>query len=111
MLAACIAAVDRGAAVFPISDSTYYEIARIGQHRKRHDLREVIETMKSQEIRLIISSPYFDPRHAAFVSQETGARTIILAHQVGSRPGTDDYLSMCDYNARQLAAGLKGGPQ
>lgn len=43
VLAACIDAVNRGAAVFPISDSIYMEVAKIGQHRKRHDLREVIE--------------------------------------------------------------------
>jgi hypothetical protein len=40
---ACINAVDRGLAVFPISDSIYHEISRIKQHRQRRDLREVIE--------------------------------------------------------------------
>jgi hypothetical protein len=42
-LAACIEAVDRGAAVFPISDSIYFEVSKIKQHRQRRDLREVIE--------------------------------------------------------------------
>jgi hypothetical protein len=39
------------------------------------------------------------------------SRAAVPEDAVGSRPGTDDYLAMCDYNARQLAAGLKGGPQ
>ena len=43
ILAACGAAVDRGRAIFPISDSIYMEVSKIGQHRQRHDLREVIE--------------------------------------------------------------------
>jgi hypothetical protein len=31
-----------------------------------------------------------------------------MAHQVGARPGTDEYLQMVDYNVRQLAAALRG---
>jgi ABC-type Zn uptake system ZnuABC Zn-binding protein ZnuA len=72
-------------------------------------LRGIIEMMKAQGVRLIIQSPYFDPRHAEFVSRETGAKAITLAHQVGSRPGTDDYIAMTNYNVQQLAAALKGG--
>jgi ABC-type Zn uptake system ZnuABC Zn-binding protein ZnuA len=73
-------------------------------------LREVVDLMKTQNIKLIIKSPYFDPRHASFVAEQTGATTVTLAHQVGSLPGTDDYLAMCDYNVRQLAPALKGAP-
>lgn len=43
VLAGCIDAVDRGAALFPISDTIYIEVSKIGQHRQRRDLREVIE--------------------------------------------------------------------
>jgi ABC-type Zn uptake system ZnuABC Zn-binding protein ZnuA len=71
-------------------------------------LREVIEMMKAQGVKLILMSPYFDPRHAEFVARDTGAVTATLAHQVGSRPGTDDYLAMCAYNVRELALALKG---
>ena len=42
-LLACVDAVERGVAVFPISDSIYVEVTKIGQHRQRRDLREVIE--------------------------------------------------------------------
>jgi len=67
----------------------------------RH-LAEVVETMRAQGARLILSAPYFDARHARFVADETGARILPLAHQVGARPGTGDYLSMVDYNVRLL---------
>jgi ABC-type Zn uptake system ZnuABC Zn-binding protein ZnuA len=72
-------------------------------------LRELVETMKRDKVGLILQSPYFDPRHAALVSKETGAKVVELAHQVSGRAGTDDYISMCDYNARQLAAAMKEG--
>lgn len=43
VLAACLNAVDEGVAVFPISDSIYFEISKLRQHRQRRDLRKVIE--------------------------------------------------------------------
>ena len=45
ILAACQTAADERHAVFPISDSIYMEIAKIGQYRQRRDLRRVIERL------------------------------------------------------------------
>jgi hypothetical protein len=50
VLAACIAAVDADAAVFPISDSIYMEVAKIGQYRQRRDLRDVIERVSKYRV-------------------------------------------------------------
>lgn len=66
-------------------------------------LAEVVERMKRENLRVLLASPYFDPRHAAFVVKQTGATMAALAHQVGSRPGTDDYISMIDHNTREVA--------
>ena len=71
-------------------------------------LNEVIELMRAQRITVVLANPYFDPRAAQLVAQQTGARVVKMAHQVGARPGTDDYLPMVDYNVRQLAAALRG---
>jgi zinc/manganese transport system substrate-binding protein len=71
-------------------------------------LNEVIELMRAQRITVVLANPYFDPRAAQLVAQQTGARLVKMAHQVGARPGTDDYLQMVDYNVRQLAAALRG---
>jgi hypothetical protein len=43
ILAACLDATDRKAVIFPLSDSLYFEISKIGQYRQRRNLREVIE--------------------------------------------------------------------
>jgi len=59
VLAACFDAVQRGRAVFPISDTIYIEISKIGQHRQRRDLREVIESLSRYMVvtsRSVISS-------------------------------------------------------
>ena len=71
----------------------------------RH-LAAVVEEMKLNQVRLVLSSPYFDPHHADFVARATGARIVPLAHQVGSRPGTEDYIRMVSYNIEHLVAAL-----
>ncbi|MEB2343168.1 MAG: metal ABC transporter substrate-binding protein [Deltaproteobacteria bacterium] len=65
-------------------------------------LQEVVEQMQAERVNLILSTPYFSPRHAEFVAERTGARIVELAHQTGSRPGTDDYLATVDFNVRAL---------
>jgi hypothetical protein len=50
VLQACSAAVATGKALFPISDSIYMEIAKIGQYRQRRDLREVIELVSRYSV-------------------------------------------------------------
>jgi len=67
----------------------------------------LIELMRTQGVKVILANPYFDPRFAQFVAERTGARVVSMAHQAGARPGTDDYLSMVDYNVQQLAAALR----
>jgi ABC-type Zn uptake system ZnuABC Zn-binding protein ZnuA len=70
-------------------------------------LQALIEQMKAERIKVILASPFFDIRHAQFVSKNTGAKIVLMAHQVGSRRGTDNYLSMIDYNVRELARALE----
>jgi ABC-type Zn uptake system ZnuABC Zn-binding protein ZnuA len=72
-------------------------------------LSGLIEKMKSLKIRGILTVPYFDSRHVRFVTDETGAAAIELAHQCGARPGTDDYISMVEHNVSQVEKVLGGG--
>ncbi len=69
-------------------------------------LSALVKKMKVEEVPAVITTAYYDPRHAQFVVRETGATAMPLAHQAGARPGTEDYLSMVDYNVRQLAQAL-----
>jgi ABC-type Zn uptake system ZnuABC Zn-binding protein ZnuA len=75
----------------------------------RH-LQALVERMKAEGINVILTSPYFEIRHAQFVSKNTGAKIVPLAHQVGARPGTDDYIKMIDYNVKQLVMAFGGHP-
>jgi ABC-type Zn uptake system ZnuABC Zn-binding protein ZnuA len=71
-------------------------------------LRELIQMMQAQGVKLILASAYYDPRHAQFVAHNTQAKVVPLANQVGARAGTDDYLGMVEYNIRQLVTALQG---
>ncbi|MGE3535908.1 MAG: metal ABC transporter substrate-binding protein [Candidatus Tectimicrobiota bacterium] len=73
-------------------------------------LQMLVERMRAAHVRVILAAAYYDPRHAQFVSQHTGARVVPMAHQVGARPGTETYLTMIDYNIRQLLAVLSQQP-
>jgi hypothetical protein len=41
----CFRASERGAAIFPLSETIYFEVSKIRAHRQRRDLREVMERL------------------------------------------------------------------
>jgi ABC-type Zn uptake system ZnuABC Zn-binding protein ZnuA len=70
-------------------------------------LQELIATMKAEQVPLILAAAYYDPRHAEFVADATGAKVARMANQVGARPGTDTYLDTVNYNVDQVVAALR----
>lgn len=74
----------------------------------RH-LAELIELMQSQDVRLILAAPYYDPRHARFLADHTKARLVPMASQVGSRPEVTAYLEVTDWNVSHVVEALAGG--
>lgn len=73
-------------------------------------LQAIIERIRAEKIPGMIATPYYDRRYAAKVVDATGIEVIELAHQTASRPGTDTWLAMVDYNVKTLAAGLGKKP-
>lgn len=72
-------------------------------------LENVIALVQSEHIKLVVTAPYYDPKHASLVARASGAQVVHLAHQTGSVAAAADYLSMVDYNVRTLAAALAAG--
>lgn len=72
-------------------------------------LQELVEMMQSTKVPLILTSAYYDPRHADLVAGETHATPVRMANQAGSRPGTDEYIAMVNYNVQQVVNALRGG--
>ena len=73
----------------------------------RH-LQSLVQTMRDQGVQLILTSAYYDSRHARFLAQHTRAKIADMANEVGAREGTQDYLRMVDYNVRQFITALGG---
>jgi zinc/manganese transport system substrate-binding protein len=71
-------------------------------------LAEVVELVKARRPRAILTSPYFDTRHARWVAERTGLQIAPMAHQEGARDGTEDYLATVDYNVRTVLAAVSG---
>lgn len=72
----------------------------------RH-LGEMVERMSREGVKLVLTAPYFDPRHARFVADRTGATVVAMAHQTGGRPGTATYFDMLKHNHERLLSALK----
>ncbi len=70
-------------------------------------LQALIAQMKSQSVQIILSAPYFDKRHATFVSDNTGAVVLPMCHQTQARPGTETYFDMVRHNMETIIMGLK----
>lgn len=95
-LAACIAAVDAGAAVFPISDSIYMEVAKIGRYRQRRDLRDVIERVSGYRV---ITSRVVVAEHEV---------EALLDRLFGPSPNPINAMSYLDWGVAR-AFGMVGG--
>jgi len=69
----------------------------------------LVSKMKAEKVGLIISVPYYDTKHAKFLASKTGAKVVVLAHQVNAVEGAGDYIAMLDTNIARIAAALGGG--
>lgn len=69
-------------------------------------LKEVVERMKADNVKVVLASPYYDPRHAAFVAEATGAKVLEMAHQTGGRDGAGTWLDMIGFNVGAVQKGL-----
>jgi len=71
-------------------------------------LSKVVASMRAQDLGVIVIAPNNDPRPAELVAKATDAALVVLPHQVGSQPDSDDYISFCNAHVRRLSAALGG---
>ena len=71
----------------------------------RH-LAEVVATIQARSVPLLLSTPYFDPRHARWVAERTQVRVVELAHQAGAREGAEGYLGTIGFNVQAVVEAL-----
>ena len=69
-------------------------------------LVKIISEVKSNAIKVIISSPYFTTSSSDVVSKQTGAKIIVLGTSVGAFDSIIDYFALFDYNIDKLIQGF-----
>ncbi len=73
-----------------------------------NQLVKVISEIKSNNIKAIISSPYFTTSSSDVVAKQTGVKVLTLATSTGAFDAVKNYFDLFDYDIAQLTAALKG---
>lgn len=68
---------------------------------------DLINTIKSQQVKAIVMEPYFDRKTPQSVAEKTGAKVVVLYPSVGGAPGLDDYFKLFDYDVNELVKALR----
>jgi len=68
---------------------------------------KIISEVKSNSVKVIISSPYFTTSSADVVSEQTGAKIVILGTSVGAFDSIKDYFELFDYDIDKLIKGFQ----
>jgi zinc/manganese transport system substrate-binding protein len=67
----------------------------------------VIQLIKEERIKAILTVPWGDQKLAARIGEEGGAKVVPMAPAVGAVKGTDTYLDTVNYNVKMLAEALR----
>jgi ABC-type Zn uptake system ZnuABC Zn-binding protein ZnuA len=60
-------------------------------------LQQVIQTMREQNVKVVLIEPFYDATSARFAAEKTGAQVVVAANTVGGQPEARDYISMLDH--------------
>ncbi len=72
----------------------------------RH-IEELITTMKSEHVPLVVREPQFPEKVPALIAKETGAALVKLPIMPGGVPDTDNYIAEMEYIVNTMATALK----
>jgi zinc/manganese transport system substrate-binding protein/zinc transport system substrate-binding protein len=70
-------------------------------------LSEIVRTMRTRGVRLVVREPHEPQRDVAFVAGKAGASVVTLATAVGALPRTDDYIALFDVNIDALTVAAR----
>ena len=70
-------------------------------------LVKIIGEIKNNQIKVIISSPYFTTSSSDVVAKQTGAKVLTLATSSSAFESIKNYYDLFDYNITQLVSALK----
>jgi zinc/manganese transport system substrate-binding protein len=72
----------------------------------RHTV-DVIQLMRSQNIKVILVEPYFDLKTPNAIARETGGQVVVMLPSVGGEKEVTDYFKLFDYDIDLLTRAFK----
>jgi zinc/manganese transport system substrate-binding protein len=69
---------------------------------------DVINTMKAQNVRIIMVEPYFDSKTPNSIAAAVGGKVLVMPPSVGGVPDAGDYFKLFDYDVALLLTAIKG---
>ena len=70
-------------------------------------VRDLIDLMRKENIRIILAANYFDEHQVRTVANTVGAQAVIVPLYVGGIPGIDDYFQLVDHWIQGLLKAAK----
>jgi zinc/manganese transport system substrate-binding protein len=71
---------------------------------------ELIDQMKSENVKVILVEPYFELNTPHAIARETGAKVVIMPSSVGGAKGVDDYFQLLDHDLALLSRAFQSQP-
>jgi ABC-type Zn uptake system ZnuABC Zn-binding protein ZnuA len=71
------------------------------------DLISLQNYMKEKGIKAMIQPVYYSREATESLAKKVGAKVYIICQNAGEIPGTDDYISLFDYNVKTITEALK----
>lgn len=68
----------------------------------RRHTADLINLMKSEQVKVILVEPYFELKTPTVIARETGAQVVVMASSVGGTSGVTDYIQLFDYDCSLL---------
>jgi ABC-type Zn uptake system ZnuABC Zn-binding protein ZnuA len=68
---------------------------------------DLINEMKSQNIKIVMVEPYFDMKTPNAIGRDTGAQVIVVPPSVGGVKEVPDYFKLFDYDVNLIANAIK----
>jgi ABC-type Zn uptake system ZnuABC Zn-binding protein ZnuA len=81
-------------------------VTQSGGEPSAHHLQTIINRIRKDRIRVIVSEPQISQKIPDMLGRETGARVVVLSPLPGAVPGTETYVDLLRYNVMQLADAL-----
>ncbi len=71
------------------------------------DLISLQNYMKEKDIKAVIQPVYYSREATDALAKRVGAKVYIICQNAGEMPGTEDYISLFDYNVKTISEALK----